>query len=55
MSFLDRKLAPRRRIALDKPHKEPGYFSRRNITLLLIGVPAVAWVAIVLGVWWSIG
>ncbi|MDP3415525.1 hypothetical protein [Falsiroseomonas sp.] len=40
---------------MDKPRKELGYFSRRNITLLLIGVPAAAWAAIVLGVLWSIG
>lgn len=54
MSFPDRKLAARGRLALNKARKDQGYFSRRNITLLLIGVSAAAWLAIVFGVLWSI-
>jgi len=53
MNLLCRKLAYSwKRIAVDKPWQDSGYFSRRSIILLLIAAPAVAWVAAVLGAIW---
>lgn len=44
-----------KRAALGKSSQASGYFSRRTIMLLLIAVPAVAWIAFAFGIGWVIG